>query len=434
MKLLFISTEFEEQPRGITGIIKSMAHAAKISNNEVGALVGYPNTDSNQDKILDSKVEMLYLQHYFTNGRKDLYPNLRSKKNQLSILLGREFKSSKQMTIEKNTIKSKNSLIDDLDYIIKIPYVYRFITHGYYRLVRNTLKKAIRKYKIDLVITGAPMNISRKDVYPAKLVQFVHDTMPIDLLETPADNRTPVKFARSLYAAATQSNMVLTNSNDTAFKVREINSKMNTKVLYGSINLKNKNYNNDSVLLRRGLKKGEYLLFISVLELRKNIERLIDAYGLAYEKIRMTLVIVGGNGYGYKKILDHYKDMPEQIRSNIKFLGYVNEEEKYTLLNNANSFVFPSLYEGFGLPIIEAFASNLPVLTSNVGAMPEAGGNAALYIQDPYNTVEISNGLIKIAKDDKIRKELIANIKPQIEKFTVDNFNKRFIDALNDLD
>jgi glycosyltransferase involved in cell wall biosynthesis len=338
------------------------------------------------------------------------------------------------MTIEKNTIKSKNSLIDDLDYIIKIPYVYRFITHGYYRLVRNTLKKAIRKYKIDLVITGAPMNISRKDVYPAKLVQFVHDTMPIDLLETPADNRTPVKFARSLYAAATQSNMVLTNSNDTAFKVREINSKMNTKVLYGSIDLKNKNYNNDSVLLRRGLKKGEYLLFISVLELRKNIERLIDAYGLAYEKIRMPLVIVGGNGYGYKKILDHYKDMPEQIRSNIKFLGYVNEEEKYTLLNNANSFVFPSLYEGFGLPIIEAFASNLPVLTSNVGAMPEAGGNAALYIQDPYNTVEISNGLIKIAKDDKIRKELIANIKPQIEKFTVDNFNKRFIDALNDLD
>lgn len=434
MKILFVSTEFEEQARGITGIIKSMVAAAKEDGHEVGILAGYPKADLRDSELLDMKVEHLYLQHYLATGKKNIFPkSLRSRRTQLSIIAKRDFMKPTEIAIQHDLIAQKSNLANKLDFVIKAPYVYHFFNHGLSGTARKAVKKAVRKYNIDLVITGAPMELTKKDVAPAKLVQFVHDTMPIDMLETPADNQTPQKFAKQLYAAASGSDMIFTNSKDTASKVHEVDPKANVHILYGTASNKAAQFTDDTYLARKGLTKDNYLVFVSVVERRKNLATLFDAYIKAYPKINMPLVIVGGKGYGHKDIVAHHRDLPGEIRDNIILAGYVSEADKYALLNNARAFVFPSLYEGIGLPIIEAFGSNLPVLTSRKGALPEAGGNAALYIEEPYDVEEVAEGIVRIATDEKLRKELRSHIKDQVGDFTQDKFNARFKKALEEL-
>lgn len=432
MKILFISTEFEEQARGITGIIKAMIAAAKEQDHEVGILAGYPKANLGKHELLDLKVEHIYLQHYLNTGRKNIYPkNLANRKTQVKIIAKQDYLKSKEIRINHDLIVQKENLANKLDFIVKIPYVYYLINYGLGKVAKRTLKKSIKKYGIDLVITGAPMDIGKNDVAPAKLVQFVHDTMPIDMLETPADNETPQKFARQLLSAATKSDLVLANSVDTSNKVHEINSEANVHVVYGTASNKANKFKDNSYLGRKGLKKDNYLLFVSVIERRKNLHTLFDAYMKAFPDIKMPLVVVGGKGFGYKEIKEHYLDLPDDIKKNIILTGFISETEKYALLNNARAFVFPSLYEGIGLPVIEAFASNLPVLTSRKGALPEAGGDAALYIEDPYDTEEVSQAIVRIANDVELRSELRKHIKPQLEKFTVEKFNKRFKEGLD---
>ena len=355
MKILFISTEFEEQARGITGIVKAMITAAKEDGHEVGALVGYPKAGQKKNELLDQKVEHIYLQHYFETGKKNIFPtNLRSKKNQLKIIASRDYLSHSELPINHGLIQKQSNLANKLDYVVKIPFVYHFINHGLGSISKKTIKKAIKQYGIDLVITGAPMELSKKDVAPAKLIQFVHDTMPIDMLETPADNKTPDRFARQLYSAVSESDMVFTNSTDTTEKVHEINTSVPATVLYGIASSKSHEFKDTSYLSRKGLEKNNYLLFVSVIEKRKNVEVLMDAYMKIRSRIgNMPLVIVGAKGFGYKDIMNHYHDLPEDVQKNIIFTGFISEADKYALLNNARAFVFPSLYEGLGLPIIK---------------------------------------------------------------------------------
>lgn len=434
MKILFVSTEFEEQARGITGIIKSLITAAKTDGHEVGILAAYPKAGLKESETLDMKVEHLYLQHYLATGKKNIFPtNLRSKKAQLSILAKGDYARPVQISINHDLITQRSNLANKLDFVIKAPYLYHFINHGLSLIAKKAIKKAVKKYDIDVVITGAPMLLSKNDVAPAKLIQFVHDTMPIDLLETPADNMTPQKFAKQLYVAASSSDMVFTNSEDTAEKVHEVNSQAKVCVLYGTASAKADEFTDDTYLARKNLTKNNYLLFISVVEKRKNLTTLFDAYIKAFPKIKIPLVVVGGKGYGYKDIIAHHADLPPEIRENIIMAGFVSETDKYALLNNAKAFVFPSLYEGIGLPIIEAFSSNLPVLTSRRGALPEAGGEAALYINDPYDIDELADGLVRIANDNKLNADLAKHRKEQVAKFTQEKFNQRFKNALKEL-
>ena len=435
MKILFISTEFEEQARGITGIIKAMIAAAKEDGHEVGALVGYPKAGQKKNQLLDQKVEHIYLQHYFETGKKNIFPtNLRSKKNQLKIIAGRDYLSHTEFPINHSLIQKQSNLANKLDFVIKIPFVYHFINHGLGSIAKRTIKKAVKKYNIDLVITGAPMELSQKEVAPARLIQFVHDTMPIDMLETPADNQTPDRFARQLYSAVSNSDMVFTNSSDTTARVHELNPDVPAHILYGIASSKAQQFKDTAYLSRKGLEKDNYLVFVSVIEKRKNVEVLLDAYMKARPKIgNMPLVLVGAKGFGYKEIMEHYSDLPPEVQKDIIFTGFISESDKYALLNNARAFVFPSLYEGLGLPIVEAFSSNLPVLTSNKGALPEAGGKAALYVEDPYDTDEVAEKIIQIANDKKTREELQKHQQEQIDKFTAKKFNDRFKKALKEL-
>lgn len=434
MKILFVSTEFEEQGRGITGIIKSMIRAAKADGHEVGVLVGYPSAQFKKSELLDAKVEHINLQHYLRTGKKNLFPDgLKGKKTQLKVLLRRTYLRSREFKVRHDLITDSKNIASHLDYVIKIPYCYQFFNHGMERVSIPVLKRAIKKSGVDLVITGAPMKLTSSDVSPAKLAQFVHDAMPVEMLETPADQDTPFRFAEQFYAASAESDLLFVNSVDTRNKVLEINNDAKTMVVYGTASSVPSETQETSILRQYGLEKDKFLLYISVVEKRKNVDGLMEAYALIHDKLKMPLVIVGGKGYGFKDIYTHYKSLPPEVSKDIFFAGFVSEDDKYTLLKNARTFVWPTFYEGIGLPVLEAFSCNLPVVTSKRGALPEAAGKGAHYIENPYDIREVASAIYAASTDEKLRKELLDGAKPQLSKFTPEKFNKRFTDGLHTL-
>lgn len=149
--------------------------------------------------------------------------------------------------------------------------------------------------------------------------------------------------------------------------------------------------------------RDTYLLFVGTLEPRKNLKRLIAAWRSIDTKDRggVRLVIVGANGW----LLDDYRSKSWLQDEAIEFKGFVEDEQLFVLMRRAMAFVYPSLYEGFGLPVLEAMASGVPVLTSNVGATSEVAQDAALLV-DPDSTVSIRGGLLQMLQDDLLRRDL----------------------------
>jgi glycosyltransferase involved in cell wall biosynthesis len=153
---------------------------------------------------------------------------------------------------------------------------------------------------------------------------------------------------------------------------------------------------------------GDYFLYVGTVEPRKNLLRLIEAFNQLDRK--MKLVIVGVSGWDNKAIY-------ENKNPNLIFTGYVPEKDLPRFYCNAKLLVYPSFYEGFGIPILEAMNCGCPVITSNISSMPEIAGDAALLI-DPYNVEEIKRAMQRLSSDAKLRKKLIENGYQQASKFS----------------
>ena len=150
------------------------------------------------------------------------------------------------------------------------------------------------------------------------------------------------------------------------------------------------------------------------IEPRKNIERIVKAFKKYKKKINddLKLVIVGRKGWKYDNIMK----LIESMGTDIIITGYIDEEDKVPIYKLAQIFVFPSLYEGFGMPILEAMASKTPVITSNISSMPEVAGNAGMLV-DPFNENEIFEAYKKILSDDELKKEMVQKGLEQAKKF-----------------
>jgi glycosyltransferase involved in cell wall biosynthesis len=127
------------------------------------------------------------------------------------------------------------------------------------------------------------------------------------------------------------------------------------------------------------------------------------------------LVIAGGRGWLEDPIYDMLKSTG--MESYIHFIGFADDADLPALYSAASCFAFPSLYEGFGLPVLEAMACGTPVVTSNVSSLPEAAGDAALLV-DPHNVESIANALESILTDEPLRKKLIQEGFEHIQEFT----------------
>lgn len=173
---------------------------------------------------------------------------------------------------------------------------------------------------------------------------------------------------------------------------------------------------------------GKYILFMGTIEPRKNIERLVKAYSLLPDKIKSeyTLVLAGGKGW-----LDENIDQAIALVAGGSVLrtGYIDHNDMPALYSGADLFVFPSLYEGFGIPILEAMACDTPVLTGKNSSLPEVGGDAAYYVDE--NSVEsIRNGITKLLQDKKLCDELVQKGRQQIRIFSWEKSAKVIINEI----
>ena len=167
------------------------------------------------------------------------------------------------------------------------------------------------------------------------------------------------------------------------------------------------------------LEEKKFILTVGKIEPRKNIERLICAFS-KLKPVNIALVVVGPSGWSQVNFSSY----------NIKYLSYIEDIELYSLYSACLFFVYPSLWEGFGYPIVEAMALKAPVACSNTSSMKEVAQNCALFF-NPFDVEDIKSKMKIMLENDKLRKDLIAKGKVNVRRFTWKNYYLKLIETLS---
>lgn len=207
-------------------------------------------------------------------------------------------------------------------------------------------------------------------------------------------------------------------------KLEVIHLGVDTKKAYNAIN--------DKTILDKYDINSSYIMYAGTLEPRKNVETLIRAYSIAVKKgnIKEKLVLCGKAGWKYKGIYDEIENTG--IKDNIIITGYVPDNELSELFSNAKAFIYPSIYEGFGLPPLEAMLHNIPVICSNVSSLPEIVGDAALTFP-PKDYNKLADLIIAVLKDESLSLDLKGKGYKRASAFTWEKTAKQTLRVYEDV-
>ena len=159
-----------------------------------------------------------------------------------------------------------------------------------------------------------------------------------------------------------------------------------------------------------------YFLTVATVEPRKNLPTLLDAYTKLRQRIGEScppLVIVGRKGWNCEDILRYL----EALQEHVHFLGHIPDPDLIAIYQMATCFVFPSIYEGFGLPVVEAMTEGCPVITTTSSSLPEVAGDAASLV-DPLNAEEMAEAMQRVLQDEELRQRMIAAGRVQAKRFS----------------
>ena len=179
--------------------------------------------------------------------------------------------------------------------------------------------------------------------------------------------------------------------------------------------------------------EGDYFLYLGNIEPRKNLERLITAYDIFSKRNHgdvPKLVLAGGKGWLYEGIFGKVQELG--LDKQVIFTKYIPSEDMNPLMCGAVAFVFPSIYEGFGMPPLEAMACGVPVLASNAASLPEVTGGCAVNC-DPFSPESIAHGLEKLRSDEELRKKLSVKGRERAQSFTWDHSARLLYDVYKEL-
>ena len=201
------------------------------------------------------------------------------------------------------------------------------------------------------------------------------------------------------------------------YKVEVIHEGLDESYFNGSLSNYKSSFFNKNVGLNDG---DEYFLFIGERRPHKNLARLIEAFSIFKQKTpnKMKLVLGGKKYANYKE--PEKKAQELNLTNEVIFLGYIPEDDLQFLYKNARCFIFVSIYEGFGIPILEAMACGTPIITSNISSMPEVAGEAALTV-NPYNVDEIAEAMNQITYNVKISQGLVNTGFKRVKNFSWDS-------------
>jgi glycosyltransferase involved in cell wall biosynthesis len=177
----------------------------------------------------------------------------------------------------------------------------------------------------------------------------------------------------------------------------------------------------------------EFVLYAGNVKPHKNLERLIEAFDIVRKRglDHLKLVLIGDDISKYAALRRAVHQ--HQLHKYVRFLGYLPEETLAVMYRLAGVFVFPSLYEGFGLPPLEAMASGTPVVTSNVSSLPEVAGDAAILV-DPYDPHAIAEGIHRVLTDEALRRDLRRKGLARAHQFSWEASVRRVHDIYTEVD
>jgi len=253
---------------------------------------------------------------------------------------------------------------------------------------------------LDLAIAGSDIfHASNQVHYPprrARLTATIHDLTALLMpeLHTPGNIAADRRFSEAILPRAAGLIAVSENTRQDAIRLLRLPPERITTIYSGVA----PEYFHAPAACR----DRPYALYVGTIEPRKNLNTLLDAWALLSPGLRgeFDLVIAGPVGWASDKTVD-------RIRAETTYLGYVPEAELPSLTAGAAAFVFPSLYEGFGFPVVQAMAAGAPVITSNTSCLPEIAGDAALLV-DPRSAAEIASALARVLGSESLRADLTA--------------------------
>ncbi|WKT00459.1 glycosyltransferase family 4 protein [Gallibacterium salpingitidis] len=294
---------------------------------------------------------------------------------------------------------------------IQIQHLKHFIINLIKKIPKAYLiKKNLESYRLKKSL----LSLSKKGVvyfetnfvplpYPGKTVTTIHDLSFIHNPEFHPKERVEY-LKKQLPNTMQQSYKIVVDSNTIATELSQMYPQYKDKIvtLYLGVNPEFNIYQkNLSLLSQFNLKEKSFILSVCTLEPRKNLLGLVKAYKLLPENIKnnFPLVLVGHKGWKNSELYSHLESLLD--KKQVIITGYLSDEDVKAIYASAKIFAYVSLYEGFGLPIIEAMASGTPVITSNYGAMAEVAGDAAVLV-NTTSTEEISTAILDLINNDTL--------------------------------
>lgn len=266
----------------------------------------------------------------------------------------------------------------------------------------------------------------------AKLVATIYDLIPIKFPDFIGE-KISKRFINNVISKA---DMVIAVSNSTKEDILEYFDIPGNKVevvapgfdseLYRQIQGKSMI---DKIKAKYGIDR-KYILFVGEIKPNKNLERLMKAYSILpnYLKSDCLLVICGKKGWFFEGVFRAVKEL--KLEEKVIFTGYIPDEDLPFLMNGAEVFVCPSLYEGFGLPPLEAMACGTPVISSKVSSLPEVIGDAGILI-NPNDVEGLSNAILRILSSNELRAQLSEKGLKQANKFSWEKTASQTVEIYN---
>jgi glycosyltransferase involved in cell wall biosynthesis len=413
------------QGTGIAVYTRVLIHTARSLGYDIGVVYGVP-LPATEDPLLQ---EVLFFDQMRASNR-------RASASLPRVLYGRFVDHLRYFsTIRPSPLRLGTAVVAE-QFKDLVPELDRAF------LVRNLFDNADRFFRQ----TGKLVNLSldtQPDIFhftytvpikgkSSRNIYTIHDLMPLRLPFTTMDNkRHTLKLLEKVIKNADHIVTVSENSRKDIVSLLGVAEDRVTNT-YQAVIFPQKYLDRSEAVVanfldaRYGLEMYGYLIFFGALEPKKNVGRLIEGFLLSGVNIPLVLVVSGGwDNARETALLSEIKARAgEQSSPTIRSLDYVDRSTLVTLIRGARALVFPSLYEGFGLPVLEAMMLGTPVITSAKGALEEVTGEAALLV-DPYDVDDIARAIAAIVNDPDLRGELSRRGVAQAAKFSPAHYRQR---------
>jgi glycosyltransferase involved in cell wall biosynthesis len=287
-----------------------------------------------------------------------------------------------------------------------------FLRLNYFAWQLFYFKRLIKTLNIDIIHFPCPWFIPKN----LKSITTVHDMTEFHIRKYNTINNY-IKREMIKWTFKNSSDIIVVSQNTYEDVIGYFQGNVYT-IYNGGGELNEKVFRSDTLLKKHNLVSKNYFVFIGTLQKHKNINNLIEAYNifiLSNLSLTIKLVLIGKKDNALNDI--HKKIEEYSIQNYVQILGYMPEEEKNKILQEAFCLLYPSLYEGFGFPILDAQSRGIPVITSNISSMPEISGEGALLI-DPVNHECIAKAMSDLVQNNDLRSELINKGFKNIKRFS----------------